>query len=312
MAASTPTVGWIGTGRMGYQLALRLLRSGYDIAAWNRTRAKAEPLAEFGANVVDSPADLAGCDIVFIMVSADQDLEAVISGPGGLLSGAVTPKIVVDSSTVSTEASARIRAVIENRGAQFVAAPVSGNPKVIAAGKLTVAASGPKDAFDAVAPLLGTWGRGVTYVGEGEVARLVKIAHNVFLGVVIQSLAEITVLAERGGVSRDAFLSFLNDSVLGSAFSRYKSPALVNLDFHPTFTNVLLRKDLQLGLSAGKELGVPMPLAAATDMLIAQAIGAGYTGDDFATLILEQARRSGYAIESELATVDDGLAPEEA
>jgi 3-hydroxyisobutyrate dehydrogenase len=312
MAASTPTVGWIGTGRMGYQLALRLLRSGYDIAAWNRTRAKAEPLAEFGANVVDSPADLAGCDIVFIMVSADQDLEAVISGPGGLLSGAVTPKIVVDSSTVSTEASARIRAVIENRGAQFVAAPVSGNPKVIAAGKLTVAASGPKDAFDTVAPLLGTWGRGVTYVGEGEVARLVKIAHNVFLGVVIQSLAEITVLAERGGVSRDAFLSFLNDSVLGSAFSRYKSPALVNLDFHPTFTNVLLRKDLQLGLSAGKELGVPMPLAAATDMLIAQAIGAGYTGDDFATLILEQARRSGYAIESELATVDDGLAPEEA
>jgi len=310
MAPATPTVGWIGTGRMGYQLAMRLLRSGYDIAAWNRTRAKAEPLAEFGAQVVDSPADLAGREIVFIMVSADKDLEAVVAGPGGLLSGAGTPKIVVDSSTVSTAASARIRAVIEERGAQFIAAPVSGNPKVIAAGKLTVAASGPKEAFDAVAPLLEVWGRGVTYVGEGEVARLVKIAHNVFLGVVIQSLAEITVLAERGGVSREAFLSFLNDSVLGSAFSRYKSPALVNLDFHPTFTNILLRKDLQLGLSAGKELGVPMPLAAATDMLIAQAIGAGYTSDDFATLVLEQARRSGYAIESEHAPVDDGLAPE--
>jgi 3-hydroxyisobutyrate dehydrogenase len=312
MAAATPTIGWIGTGRMGYQLVLRLLRSGYDVAAWNRTRAKAEPLAEFGAKVVDSPADLAAREVVFIMVSADQDLEAVIGGPGGLLSGAGTPKIVVDSSTVSTEASARIRAVIEDKGAQFIAAPVSGNPKVIAAGKLTVAASGPKEAFDVVAPLLETWGRGVTYVGEGEAARLVKIAHNVFLGVVIQSLAEITVLAERGGVSRAAFLSFLNDSVLGSGFSRYKSPALVNLDFHPTFTNVLLRKDLQLGLSAGKELGVPMPLAAATDMLIAQAIGAGYTSDDFATLILEQARRSGYAIEPELAPVDDGLAPEEA
>jgi 3-hydroxyisobutyrate dehydrogenase-like beta-hydroxyacid dehydrogenase len=311
MAAATPAVGWIGTGRMGYQLALRLLRSGYDLAAWNRTRAKAEPLAEHGAKVVDSPADLAACDIVFIMVSADRDLEAVISGPGGLLSGDAAPKIVVDSSTVSTDASARIRAVVEDRGAQFIAAPVSGNPKVIAAGKLTVAASGPREAFDVVAPLLGTWGRGVTYVGEGEVARLVKIAHNVFLGVVIQSLAEITVLAERGGVSRDAFLSFLNDSVLGSAFSRYKSPALVNLDFHPTFTNVLLRKDLQLGLSAGKELGVPMPLAAAVDMLIAQAIGAGYTEDDFATLVLEQARRSGYAIEPEHALVDDGLAPEE-
>ncbi|MGH3280296.1 MAG: NAD(P)-dependent oxidoreductase [Trebonia sp.] len=311
MAAATPTVGWIGTGRMGYQLALRLLNAGYDVAAWNRTKAKAEPLAPHGAKVVDSPADLAGRDVVFIMVAADKDLEAVISDPGGLLSGAGAPRVVVDSSTVSTGASARIRAVVEGAGAQFIAAPVSGNPKVIAAGKLTVAASGPRAAFDVVEPLLAAWGRGVTYVGEGEVARLVKIAHNVFLGVVVQSLAEITVLAERGGVPRAAFLQFLNDSVLGSAFSRYKSPALVNLDFHPTFTNVLLRKDLQLGLSAGKELGVPMPLAAAADMLIAQAIGAGYTSEDFATLVLEQARRSGYQIGPEGAPVDDGLTPEE-
>jgi 3-hydroxyisobutyrate dehydrogenase len=312
MAAATPTVGWIGTGRMGYQLALRLLSAGYDVAAYNRTRAKCEPLAEFGAKVVDTPAGLAGRDIVFIMVSADKDLESVISGPDGLLSGADRPKIVVDSSTVSTEASAKVRAVVEDAGAQFVAAPVSGNPGVIAAGKLTVAASGPRPAFDEVEPLLAAWGRGVTYVGEGEAARLVKIAHNVFLGVVIQSLAEITVLAERGGVSRSAFLEFLNESVLGSAFTRYKSPALVNLDFHPTFTSLLLRKDLQLGLSAGQELGVPMPLAAAADMLVAQAVGVGYTEDDFATLVLEQARRSGYQIEPENVPVDDGLAPEEA
>jgi 3-hydroxyisobutyrate dehydrogenase len=310
MAATAPTVGWIGTGRMGFQLALRLLNAGHDLAVYNRTRAKAEPLTEHGAKVVDSPAALAGRDVVFIMVAADQDLEQVISGPSGLLSGDAAPGIVVDSSTVSTEASARVRAVVEAAGAQFICAPVSGNPKVIASGKLTVAASGPREAYQSVQPLLATWGRGVTYVGEGEAARLVKIAHNVFLGVVVQSLAEITVLAERGGVSRAAFLEFLNDSVLGSAFTRYKSPALVNLDFHPTFTNVLLRKDLQLGLGAGRELGVPMPLAAATDMLIAQAIGAGYTADDFATLVLEQARRSGYEIEAENVPVDDGLAPE--
>ena len=312
MAAATPTVGWIGTGRMGYQLALRMLNAGYDVAAYNRTRAKCEPLAEFGAKVVDAPADLAGRGVVFIMVSADKDLEAVISGPGGLLAGEHRPKIVVDSSTVSAQASARVRAVIEDAGAQFVAAPVSGNPSVIAAGKLTVAASGPPSAFAEVEPLLAAWGRGVTYVGEGEAARLVKIAHNVFLGVVIQSLAEITVLAERGGVSRSAFLEFLNESVLGSAFTRYKSPALVNLDFHPTFTSLLLRKDLQLGLTAGHDLGVPMPLAAATDMLVAQVIGAGYAEDDFATLVLEQARRSGYQAEPENVPVDDGLGPEEA
>jgi 3-hydroxyisobutyrate dehydrogenase len=312
MAAATPSVGWIGTGRMGYQLALRLLDAGYDVSAYNRTRAKAEPLAGFGAKIVDVPADLADRDVVCVMVSADKDLEAVISGPGGLLTGQDRPKIIIDSSTVSAEASARVRGVAEDAGVQFVAAPVSGNPKVIGAGKLTVAASGPRPAFDEVEPLLAAWGHGVTYVGEGEAARLVKIAHNVFLGVVIQSLAEITVLAERGGVSRSAFLEFLNESVLGSTFSRYKSPALVNLDFHPTFTSVLLRKDLQLGLAAGKDLGVPMPLAATTDMLIAQVIGAGYTEDDFATLVLEQARRSGYQIEPENVPVDDGLAPEEA
>ncbi|MGH3292354.1 MAG: NAD(P)-dependent oxidoreductase [Trebonia sp.] len=319
MADAAPTVGWIGTGRMGFQLAARLLNAGYDVSVYNRTRAKAEPLAEKGAKIVDRPGDLASRDIVFVMVAADKDLESVISGEGGLLAGsgastdgAGAPKVIVDSSTVSPEVSAKIRDVAAASGSAFLAAPVSGNPKVIAAGKLTVAASGPRAAFDEAEPLLSVFGRGVTYVGEGETARLVKIAHNVFLGVVIQSLTEITTLAERGGVSRAAFLQFLNDSVMGSAFSRYKSPALVNLDFHPTFTTALLRKDLQLGLIAGKELGVPMPLAAATDILIAQAIGAGYTSEDFATLVLEQARRSGYAIESEHATVDDGLAPEEA
>jgi 3-hydroxyisobutyrate dehydrogenase-like beta-hydroxyacid dehydrogenase len=295
---------------MGFQLVTRLLDAGYDVAAWNRTRAKAEPLAKQGATIVDSPAALADRDIVFVMVAADSDLEAVVLGEGGLLAGAAVPKVIADSSTVSPEASARIRAAAAAQGASFLAAPVSGNPKVIAAGKLTVAVSGPRDAYDLAEPLLRTFGRGVTYVGEDEQARLVKIAHNVFLGVVYQSLAEITVLAERGGVSRAAFLEFLNDSVLGSAFSKYKSPALVNLDFHPTFTNVLLRKDMQLGLSAGKELGVPMPLAAATDMLIAQAIGAGLTAEDFATLVLEQGRRSGYQLEPENVPVDDGLAPE--
>jgi 3-hydroxyisobutyrate dehydrogenase-like beta-hydroxyacid dehydrogenase len=296
---------------MGFQLALRLLKAGYDVTAWNRTRSKAEPLADSGAKIADSPADLADRDIVFIMVAADKDLEAVTTGEGGLLTGDQAPKIIVDSSTVSADVSAKVRAVAAGRGAEFLAAPVSGNPKVIGAGKLTVAVSGAREAYQQAEPLLKTFGRGVTYVGDGESARLVKIAHNVFLGVVIQSLAEITALAEQGGVSRATFLEFLNDSVLGSAFTRYKSPALVNLDFHPTFTSVMLRKDMQLGLAAGKELGVPMPLAANVDMLLAQAIGAGYTEDDFATLILEQARRSGYELKAENVPVDDGLAPEE-
>lgn len=312
-STTRPTIGWIGAGRMGAALATRLLDAGYDVSVYNRTRAKAEPLAEKGATLVDHPVDLADRDIVFVMVSASQDLESVMSGEGGLLTHPDhAPDLVIDSSTVSMEMSALIRERVGERHGQFLAAPVSGNPKVIASGKLTVAVSGPRASFERAEPLLRVLGRGVSYVGEGEVARLVKIAHNVFLGVVIQSLAEITVLAERGGVSRAAFLDFLNDSVMGSTFTRYKSPALVNLDFHPTFTNVLLGKDIELGLAAGKRLGVPMPIASATGMLVASAIGAGYTDDDFATLLLEQARRSGYDIASENTPVEDGLAPEQA
>lgn len=307
--AGPPKVGWVGTGRMGFALANRLLDAGYDVAAYNRTRSKAEPLAQKGATIVDRPVDLADRDIVFIMVSAPRDLEAVTIGDGGLLTAdGATPGIIIDSSTVSMETSALIRASALTHGSEFLASPVSGNPSVIAAGKLTLAVSGPRDVFDRAEPVLSALGRSVTYVGDDEVARLVKICHNVFLGVVTQSLAEITVLAERGGVSRHAFLEFLNDSVMGSVFTRYKSPAFVNLDFTPTFTNVLLSKDFNLGLDAARRLAVPMPVAEATARLVAEAVDAGHVSDDFATLLLEQARRSGVTLTPENVVVDDGLA----
>jgi 3-hydroxyisobutyrate dehydrogenase-like beta-hydroxyacid dehydrogenase len=307
-AQDRPRIGWIGAGRMGYQLAARLLAAGHQVAVYNRTRAKAKPLVAQGATVVDSPRELADRDVVFVMVSASADLEAVTTGEGGVLTDPdYAPGVLIDSSTVSTQVSALVRSRAADRGTDFLAAPVSGNPKVIAAGKLTVAVSGLRPVYDQVEPLLALLGRGVTYVGEGEVARLVKIAHNVFLGVVTQSLAEITVLAEKGGVSRAAFLEFLNDSVMGSVFTRYKSPALVNLDFRPTFTMPLLRKDFDLGLAAARELEVPMPVASATAQLVASAIGAGQVDEDFATLLLEQARRSGLDIEAEDTPVDDGL-----
>lgn len=305
---SKPTVGWIGTGRMGYQLAKRLLDAGYEVAVYNRTRAKAEPLTEFGASVVDRPVELAGRDIVFSMVSASLDLEEVMLGEHGLLSDeSRAPKIIGDASTVSSEVSAVVRAAAEARGVGFLATPVSGNPKVIEVGRLTVAASGPRDVFDVARPLLETWGRGVTYVGEGEVARTVKIAHNVFLGVVTQSLAEITVLAEKAGVSRSAFLEFLNDSVMGSVFTQYKTPAFVNLDFTPTFTNVLLQKDFDLGLAAARELGVVMPVASVTRNIVAQEVGNGNVDQDFASLLVTAAHGSGLDIVAESASVSDGL-----
>ena len=305
-------LGWIGVGRMGSVLARRLLEAGYDVAVYNRTRAKAEALAEHGASVVKAPAELADRDVVFTMVGGSADFEDVVLGDGGLLSrDGAAPRVLVDSSTISSDASERVRAAAAARGTDLLAAPVSGNPKVAAAGRLTMAVSGPADAFDEVRPYLDALAAGVTYVGEGDRARLVKICHNLMLGIVAQTLAEITVLAEKGGVSRADFLAFLNDSVMGSTFTRYKSPAYVNLDFSPTFTPPLLLKDFDLGFGAARELEVPMPVAAAAREVVQALVGNGYTDVDFAALIELQARAAGLDLASEDAHVPDGLAPAE-
>ena len=300
-------IGWIGTGRMGYAMATRLLKAGYPLRVWNRTRAKCEPLAELGAQIVDSPAELAGCPIVFTMVAASADFAQVTTGEGGVLAGAAVPRVLVDCSTVSAQVSSEVREEAAKRGTALLVAPVSGNGKVVKAGKLSFIASGPRETFDEVRPLLDAIGRHATYAGEGDVARLVKLAHNIFLGVVTQSLAEITVLAEKGGVSRAAFLEFLNDSVMGSVFTRYKSPAFVNLDLTPTFTPVLLRKDFDLGLAAAREMEVPMPVAALTHQIVQEAVGRGHRDNDFAVLLLEAAAAAGLTLEPEDVPVPDGL-----
>jgi 3-hydroxyisobutyrate dehydrogenase-like beta-hydroxyacid dehydrogenase len=301
-------LGWIGTGRMGYEMAARLAQGGGDVTVWNRTRAKAEPLTRHGAKIATSLADLAVCDIVFCMVSTWDDVRQVVAGPNGLLSGkGKLPRMVVECSSISLEGSAELRALLEERGVELLAAPVSGNAKVIKAGKLSFVCSGPKAAYDAALPYLRMIAPAASYVGEGELARIVKICHNVFLGVVTQSLAEITVLAQKAGVPRHAFLECLNQSVLGSVFTRYKTPAFVKLDFKVTFTPYLLRKDLDLGLDAGRRYGVPMPLASITRDVLQTLIGRGMTDEDFAKLLVLEAEASGVKLEPENVPVSDGL-----
>ncbi|RJO69471.1 NAD(P)-dependent oxidoreductase [Nocardia panacis] len=305
--ASDLSIGWIGAGRMGVAMAARLA-PGHRVAVWNRTRAKAEPLAELGCVIADEIAELRDRDVVFTMVSTPEVLARVLLGPDGLLADPVlAPRYVVDCSTVSAEASAAVRAACVERGIGFLAAPVSGNAKVVAAGRLALAVSGPREVFDALRPLLLTFGASVTYVGVGEAARLVKICHNLLLGVLTQALAEVTVLAEKGGVARADLLAFLNASVLGSVFTRYKTPAFVELDYTPTFTPTLLRKDFDLGLAAAHDLDVPVPVAALTAQLVQAAVATGRVNEDFAILLDVQARAAGLVLEPEHADVDDGL-----
>ncbi|MEM9404215.1 MAG: NAD(P)-dependent oxidoreductase, partial [Pseudomonadota bacterium] len=139
------TLGWVGMGRMGYPMAERLAKAGADLAVWNRTRSKAEPLTEYGATLVDNLSDLAQRDIVFSMVSTSDDVKQVLFGDNGILSGDATPKIFVECSSISVEASAEIREALEARGAKYIASPVSGNGKCVKAGKLALVTSGPRD-----------------------------------------------------------------------------------------------------------------------------------------------------------------------
>ena len=310
-------LGWIGMGRMGFPMAERLIKAGQDVSIWNRTRAKAEPLAKIGGKVVDRLADLKSVDVLFSIVATGADVQDVLYGKDGVASGnGRMPPVVVDCSTIAVEESAAIRNKLKELDADFVASPVSGNAKVIKAGQLSAVISGAEAACKIVMPLIEIFApRGVSYVGEGELARVCKIAHNVMLGVVIENLIEITLLTNKMGVPRHAFLAFLNNGVMASMFTRYKSTALVNLDWTTTFTPELLRKDLDLGLELGREMDVPMPVSAATREVLQSHFGAAmlqkdpqeYLQKDFAALAETMALAAGMKLVSENKNVPTGL-----
>ena len=301
-------VGWIGLGRMGEAMVKRLTKAGHGVDIWNRTRSKAEPLVEYGATLVDSKLDLAACETVFTMVSTTDDLKEVLFGAGGLVTGKTLPRLVVDSSSISQEGSTEARERLEALGVAYLCAPVSGNAKVAKAGKLLVVASGPKHLYDLAEPYLRAMSRKCMWVGEGELARVWKIAHNTMFGVVIQNLCEITVLAEKAGIPRHVFLESINDSVLGSMYTRYKTPVLSNLTFEQvTFTPKLLLKDLDLGMAAAKAQGVSMPAAAATRESVSRLIGRGYDDVDFSVLLVEVAKDAGLELKPEAVKISDGL-----
>ena len=304
------TLGWIGLGRMGYPLAERLAKAGHRVKGYNRTRSKAEGLRAVDVALVDHPAELADCDIVFTMVSTADDLQTVLFGSQGLFTRpGVAPRILAEFSTISPEASAEFRALAADRGTEMLVVPVSGNDVVARAGRLSITASGPRRTFDVMAPYLECLGENVTYVGQGEVSRIVKICHNLYLGIVYEGLAEVTLLAQSHGVSRHAFLEVINKSVLGSTFTRYKTPVIANLDHTVTFTNTLMCKDLDLGLKAAAATGVALPATQIVRDIVKACIDEGHAEEDYTIILSKLAERAGMRLVPDNATVTDGLSP---
>ena len=311
-------IGLLGTGRMGTAMGHRLLDAGERLLVYNRTPAKTAPLAARGAQVAGSIGDLAACPVVFVMVTASADLIEVVAGPAGLLAAGATAgatagaaagaaagatvEAIVDCSTVSAAASARVRAAAARAGVGFLAAPISGNPAVVAAGNACFVASGPAAVFERVRPHLLQIAKTAVHVGEREQSRLVKLCHNLYLGVMAQALVEVTTLAEKAGSSREAFLGFLGATVAGSPWLRQRTPALAGLDWTPTHTLAGLRKDFDIGLAAAREHEVPMTAAAVVHHLIQAAIGHGLGDHDMLAL---------YDLQASAAHLTSTTAPEE-
>ncbi len=228
------------------------------------------------------------------MVLDDAALDALWQAGDGLLAGPRPPAVWGDCSTVSVDASQRAAAAAADRGVAFVCAPVSGNPSVVRAGGLLFAASGPPAAIETARPVLDRLGRRVIVVGDGHQARVVKLCLNLVLAVLTEALSEALVLGESQGIRRGTLLEVINDSAVGSPYSRYKAGAFVGLDLAPAFTAEGQRKDLRLALTLAMAADVPLPIAAATEVAYSRLVASGLgRGLDVAALILLVAHDAG-------------------
>ena len=295
-------VGWIGLGNMGSVMARHLCNAGVDLTVFNRSVAKVEPFRMMGVKVANLVHELNDCEVVFTMLSTGDVVKEVLFGNDGLFIKNQTtyPRIIVECSSISVEMSYEIRKRLATLGVMFIASPPSGNPEVVESGNTTFVSSGPSEIFEHVKPLLLAIGKSANYVGEGELARVAKICHNVWLGAISQSLAEVITLAQKAGLTRKDFLAFLNNSALGSQFTRGRARSWVEMNHAAGFSPYLMRKDMDLGLDLAKELEMSMPLSnSARDHL--QALMNSEFGDpDFTQgLFLQHSKNSGLNLKQE-------------
>jgi 3-hydroxyisobutyrate dehydrogenase-like beta-hydroxyacid dehydrogenase len=278
------TVGLVGLGNMGTAFAERLLEAGYLLVVFNRTAAKAEPLAAAGARVAATTGELAAeVDVVLTSLADDDAFEAVAAD---VLRAARPGTVLVDMSTVSPAVSTRVASRAESASVAYLRAPVSGNPDVVRAGNLSFIVSGPRETLQEVEPVLLAIGPTIHHVGDAEEARIVKLAVNLVIGGLAELMSEALVVGEAAGVSRASLLEVMGSSAAGAPFVKYKTEALLRNDFSATFTTVLMEKDVDLVLDAADENGVELPIASELKELLRSAIDAGYGDDDFMSLFL--------------------------
>jgi 3-hydroxyisobutyrate dehydrogenase-like beta-hydroxyacid dehydrogenase len=282
---------------MGTAIAERLLAAGHQVTVYNRTAARAQPLLEQGAGAAATPAQLwDSAEVVIAMVADSAALETLALGSDGLVCEAARGRLLIEMSTVSSDASARVGEAAAAVGLAYLRAPVSGNPAVLRAGNLGIMASGERATFDSAEALLREIGPNVFYLGDGEAARTMKLAVNLLIAGTAQLLAECLCLGEANGLERQAMLEVLAGSAVGSPFVKVKSKPLVENDYSSTFSTRLMLKDLKLALASGEEAGVPLPTTAVISQLLQGCISSGMGDIDFTALLPRLQRESGVDI----------------
>jgi len=274
-------VGFIGLGIMGGPMAANLLAAGYELTVWNRTPAKAEPLAAAGARVAGSPAEVAAAsEVTFTSVTASADVEAVVLGPGGVIEGAPPGSIVVDCSTIAPATARKVHAQLAERGVAALDAPVSGGDVGAKAGTLAIMVGGDAETFERALPVLRAIGKTIVHVGPPGAGQVVKLCNQVAGGLNLLAMAEAISLCRRSGVDPAKMLEVVSAGAAGSWMLQHLGPRAVAGDFAPGFMVDLMQKDLGLVLEAAHETHTPLPGSALVRQLfeMLQARGRGRDG----------------------------------
>lgn len=290
-------LGFVGLGAMGGRMAKRLLDAGHTVTGYNRTKSKGDWLVEAGMLWGETPRAVAeAADVTFSMVTNTAAVEAITSGPDGILAGLGPGKIYVDMSTISPSTSQELAAQVAETGAQMLDAPVSGSVSTLEAGELSVMVGGDADAFERVKPVLLDIGRKATHVGGNGLAVGMKIATNLSLAVQMLAFSEGLLLAEKSGIPRETAAEVLFNSVIASPMIKYRGPFVLDMPDEAWFDVNMMQKDMLLALGMGRELDVPLPTTAVTNEMLTAARGMGLAEYDFAVLFDALARMSGLEI----------------
>ena len=279
-------IGFIGLGTMGTPMALNIRKAGYRLCVWNRNPTRVIPFNNLGITVCATPAEVAaGCDAIVIMVFGPEALHDVLHGDYGLCEKLRQGCTVINMSTVSREATLAAAAAVEACGAVFVDAPVAGSKKPAEDGALTILAGGEKAVVDRMTPLLKTMGRVVIYCGPTGQGTAMKLFINLFLGNLMQCLAEGLCMGKKMGLETADMLATIENSAVACPLFKVKGAAIATGDFSKNFSVDLICKDLNLLLEAADSLGVPLPLTAAARKAFTEARSIGFGDEDMAAVI---------------------------